>query len=105
MNAPRVEIRYCRQCNWLFRATWYAQELLTTFGDEIGEVALAPQTGGQFQILLDGNVLWDRQAMGGFPEIKLLKRLVRGWIAPGRSLGHTDRAAEGEAAPETPVDD
>ena len=33
---PRVTIVYCRQCNWLLRAGWLAQELLTTFAEEIG---------------------------------------------------------------------
>jgi selenoprotein W-related protein len=43
---PRVEIEYCTQCRWLLRAAWLAQELLTTFEQELGEVALVPGTGG-----------------------------------------------------------
>jgi selenoprotein W-related protein len=39
---PRVEIEYCTQCRWLLRAAWLAQELLTTFEHELGEVALVP---------------------------------------------------------------
>ena len=38
-RTPRVEIVYCTQCRWLLRAAWMAQELLTTFADELGEVA------------------------------------------------------------------
>ena len=41
-KTPRVEIIYCTQCRWLLRAGWMAQELLTTFDTELGEVALAP---------------------------------------------------------------
>jgi selenoprotein W-related protein len=33
----RIEIRYCTQCRWLLRAAWMAQELLTTFDQEIAE--------------------------------------------------------------------
>ena len=29
-----VSIRYCTGCNWMHRATWMTQELLTTFDDE-----------------------------------------------------------------------
>ena len=47
---PRIAIRYCTQCRWLLRAAWLAQELLSTFGTELGEVALAPGTGGVFEI-------------------------------------------------------
>ena len=32
---PRLEIEYCRQCRWLLRAAWLAQELLTTFEKEL----------------------------------------------------------------------
>lgn len=90
--SPRLEINYCTQCRWLLRAAWLAQELLTTFEAELGEVALVPGTGGVFRIALDGELLWDRKERG-FPELPVLKRLVRDRIAPDRSLGHTDRAA------------
>ncbi|GAA1298569.1 SelT/SelW/SelH family protein [Saccharothrix xinjiangensis] len=88
---PRLEIEYCTQCRWLLRAGWTAQELLTTFTTELGEVALVPGTGGVFDVRLDGEVLWSRKAEGGFPEVAALKRLVRDRIAPDRDLGHTDR--------------
>jgi len=39
-KSPRVEIEYCTQCRWLLRAAWMAQELLTTFTEELGEVTL-----------------------------------------------------------------
>ena len=35
---PRITIRYCTQCRWLLRAAWLAQELLSTFGTDLGEV-------------------------------------------------------------------
>jgi selenoprotein W-related protein len=91
MPGPRIEIEYCTQCRWLLRAAWMAQELLTTFSNDCGEVALIPGTGGIFEIRFDGQMLWSRAAEGGFPEMKELKRLVRDRIAPGRDLGHTDR--------------
>lgn len=39
---PRIEIRYCTLCRWMLRAAWLAQELLSTFDSELGEVALVP---------------------------------------------------------------
>ena len=86
----RVEIRYCRQCRWLLRASWMAQELLTTFDVEIGEVALVPGTGGVFEVRVGDELIWSRKEKGMFPDIKELKQLVRDRIAPGRDLGHTD---------------
>jgi selenoprotein W-related protein len=92
--SPRIEIHYCQQCQWLLRAAWYAQELLSTFSEEIGEVALVPGTGGVFQIVVDGNQVWDRKSMECFPEVKQLKQIIRDAIAPNRSLGHVDRKSE-----------
>ncbi len=88
---PRVEIVYCTQCRWLLRAGWIAQELLTTFSDELGEVALVPGEGGIFDIRLDDELIWSRHEQGGFPEIKVLKQSIRDKVAPHRSLGHIDR--------------
>jgi selenoprotein W-related protein len=68
-----------------------AQELLTTFSADIGELALVPGTGGVFQIRIDDDGVWSRADKGRFPEIKELKQLVRDRIAPGKDLGHAER--------------
>lgn len=90
-SKPRVAITYCRQCNWLLRAAWMAQEILSTFAEDVGEVALLPATGGAFRIEIDGELVWERTRDGGFPDVKALKQLVRDRIDPGRDLGHIDR--------------
>jgi selenoprotein W-related protein len=88
-----IEITFCRLCGWGLRAGWMAQELLTTFAEELGSAALTPDTqGGVFEVRLDGELLWSRKERGRFPEIKEIKQLVRDRIAPARSLGHSDRA-------------
>lgn len=88
---PRVTIAYCTQCNWMLRAAWMAQELLQTFGQDLGEVALVPGTGGIFVVQSDGATIWDRKADGGFPEAKILKQRLRDQVWPEKTLGHTDR--------------
>jgi len=95
---PRVEIRYCTQCRWLLRAAWLAQELLTTFEQELGEVALQPGSGGVFEVRVDGELVWSRKEQGRFPEAKELKQAVRDKVAPDKPLGHSERP--GGAAPE-----
>jgi selenoprotein W-related protein len=69
-----------------------AQELLSTFEEEILEMVLVPKTGGLFEIVVDGDVLWSRKERGRFPEITELKQLIRDRIAPDKDLGHIDRA-------------
>jgi selenoprotein W-related protein len=88
---PRLEIRYCAKCRFLPRAAWMAQELLTTFAGELGEVALAPGDGGVFQVRVDGELVACRVRDGAFPELAELKRRVRDRVAPGRELGHSER--------------
>jgi selenoprotein W-related protein len=88
---PRIEIEYCTQCRWLLRAAWMAQELLTTFEQEIGGVTLIPGTGGVFNVRVRDTQIWSRKERGGFPDIKELKRLVRDEVAPEKDLGHSER--------------
>ena len=91
VKTPRVEIHYCTGCRWLLRAGWMAQELLTTFEQELGEVALIPASDGTLDVKVDGELVFSRKAAGRFPELKEIKQLVRDRIAPERSLGHSDR--------------
>ena len=89
----------------MLRAAYYGQELLSTFGTTIGEIALIPATGGLFTVHLTHSsqavdaganpqtqevLIWDRKAEGGFPETKILKQKIRNHIDPEKNLGHSD---------------
>jgi selenoprotein W-related protein len=88
MDKPSVEIEYCRQCNYLLRAGWMAQELLFTFGEELGGLTLRPGGGGHFIVRVDGETLFSRKDAGRFPEARELKELLAARIAPGKTIGH-----------------
>lgn len=91
MAGGRITIAYCTKCRWMMRATWIAQELLTTFEQEVDEVVLRPDhTGGVFTIHVGDDLIFSRKLSGGFSDIKTIKQLVRDKIAPGKSLGHSD---------------
>ncbi|HEY9268037.1 MAG TPA: SelT/SelW/SelH family protein [Methylotenera sp.] len=94
MSKNIVEISYCTQCRWLLRAAWLAQELLTTFDQDLHSVALKPGTGGIFEITLNGELLFSRKEAGRFPEAKEVKQLIRDCIDPDRDLGHSDKIKE-----------
>ncbi|KAK5101365.1 hypothetical protein LTS08_004972 [Lithohypha guttulata] len=124
VKLPKVAIRFCVQCKWNLRAAYYAQELLQTFSETLGEVSLIPVTGGTFTINLytgaipsslseenslsaesstiADTLIWDRKRDGGFPETKELKNRVRNVIDPNRDMGHVDRALKkgGQGKPE-----
>ncbi|HVG17097.1 MAG TPA: SelT/SelW/SelH family protein [Chitinophagaceae bacterium] len=89
---PVISIEYCPKCGWMLRAAYMAQELLSTFTGEIGSVNLKPaEIGGTYKIAIGDEVIFDRERDGTFPEIKELKQKVRDKIAPGKSLGHSDK--------------
>ncbi|KAA6415915.1 MAG: hypothetical protein FRX48_00634 [Lasallia pustulata] len=111
VSLPRIAINFCTQCKWMLRAAYFAQELLSTFSTSLGEVSLIPSTGGVFtvdiiyapsrpadettdtgaaEVKTQTRRLWDRKSEGGFPETKVLKKLVRDIIDPTRDLGHVD---------------
>jgi selenoprotein W-related protein len=75
----------------MLRAAWMAQELLSTFDQEIESLTLRPGTGGIFEVSVAGQMVWSRKQEGRFPEITELKQRVRDHIAPERDLGHVDR--------------
>lgn len=69
-----------------------AQELLTTFEEDLQGVLLKPSgISGRFSISSDGIRIFDRKEAGRFPEIKELKQLVRDQVNPGKDLGHADK--------------
>lgn len=89
---PVITIEYCPKCRWLLRAAYMAQELLTTFEDDIHGVLLHPsEIAGRYTISINAVLLFDRKREGRFPEIKELKQLVRDKVDPNKDLGHSDR--------------
>lgn len=54
-------------------------------------MALVPATGGTFEVSVDGARVWSRAEEGRFPELRELKQRVRDRVAPGRTLGHSER--------------
>ena len=94
-DMPLVSIEYCRQCRWMLRAAWMAQELLITFEEDLGGVTLVPGIGGVFIVRVEGEVIWSRKEKGRFPDITELKQLVRDRVAPDKSLGHSEKPRPG----------
>ena len=91
MEKPLIEIEYCTKCRWLLRASWIAQELLSTFSEDIRGVSLIPgNEAGIFEIRYGRDIIWERGKKKGLPEIKELKRKVRDVVVPDKDLGHIE---------------
>ncbi|HSC55470.1 MAG TPA: SelT/SelW/SelH family protein [Phnomibacter sp.] len=92
---PTITIEYCPKCGWLLRAAYMAQELLTTFIEDIKSITLLPsETGGKFCIYVEDKVVYDRKTSGHFLEIREIKQLVRDVVNPEKDLGHIDHKAK-----------
>jgi selenoprotein W-related protein len=65
-----------------------AQELLTTFEEELDEVALVPGTGGIFEVRLNGETIASNRADKKMPDPPAVKRAIRDRISPDRHIGH-----------------
>ena len=88
---PTITIEYCPKCRWMLRAAYMAQELLTTFEEDLHGVLMRPsEISGRYSIFVNDEKIFDRKEYGGFPEIKELKQLIRDQVAPEKSLGHAD---------------
>jgi selenoprotein W-related protein len=69
-----------------------AQEILTTFTEDLEGVLLKPSVvSGRYTIRIDDQEIFDRKRAGGFPEVKSLKQVIRDHVNPGKDLGHSDR--------------
>ena len=74
--SSRIEIHYCTQCRWMLRSAWMAQELLSTFEDEITELTLKPGTGGVFEVYADGQRVWSRKEAAA---VQMCHPISTGW--------------------------
>lgn len=72
----------------MLRATWLAQELLSTFENELTDVTIKPGSGGIFEVKLDGETVATNRESQPMPETGEVKRLIRDRIAPDRRIGH-----------------
>lgn len=89
---PVITIEYCPKCHWLLRAAYMAQEVLTSFDQELEGVMLKPsEVNGRYSIFLNERMIFDRKSNGGFPDISELKLLLRDHVAPGKPMGHHER--------------
>jgi selenoprotein W-related protein len=76
----------------MLRAAYMAQEILSTFTDDVSAVSLKPsETSGKYTISINELELFDRKKEGRFPEVKELKQLIRDRVNPDKSLGHSDK--------------
>ena len=59
---PTISIEYCPKCGWLLRAAYMAQEILTTFSEDLKAVGLQPAiVSGTYTVYIDDEIIFDRK--------------------------------------------
>jgi hypothetical protein len=81
------DVDYHAVCGSQVRIT--AEDPAGRFGGFLA--VLMPGTGGDFEVWVDNETIWSREARGTFPDLAELKRLIRDRIASDRHLGHSER--------------
>ncbi len=90
---PVFNIEYFPKCGWLLRAAYMAQEILTTFSEDVQAVSLQPaEVSGTYTMYINGEVIFDRKTMRRFCEIRELKQIIRNKISPNKIPGHSDKS-------------
>lgn len=76
-----ITIRYCVPCQFTPRATWVAQELLLTYSDYVSGLTLIPDSGGVFEVAVNGERIFSRKEAGRYPELRELKETINRLLA------------------------
>ena len=92
---PTLSITYCRVCHFAPRAAWVAQELLHTFEEHVAGVTLVPGGGGQFDVALDGELIFSNKTEGRFPEMRELREAIAARIEGAPRPRHSSAASAG----------
>jgi len=61
-----VTIEYCVPCGFLDRAEAIQHALLTSLGEDLDAVTLEPGEKGVFQVRVDGEQIYDKDADGDY---------------------------------------
>jgi selenoprotein W-related protein len=79
----RISITYCAPCQFLGRAMWIGQELLSTFQDYTAALELVPARGGTLDVAVNGEVVFSKHAAGRYPELRELKESIARYLDEG----------------------
>ena len=58
------------------RAVWTAAEILSEYQSDIESFEFEMGSGGDFELTIDGVLVYSKQVSGEYPEMKLLKQAV-----------------------------
>ena len=75
----KMTIRYCSQWNYKPQASSLERELKKEMGRDI-EVELIAGTGGVFEVVVEGNLIFSKKKMHRFPEKGEISALIGSWI-------------------------
>jgi len=75
MAIERITIEYCTSWGYDKRAASLAEELRAELPN--AAVELIASSGGVFEVVVDGRLVFSKKALGRFPEPGEVQRLIR----------------------------
>jgi selenoprotein W-related protein len=59
----RIEIEYCVPCDFRPQAVELTREIVDGWSDRLSEIRLVPSSGGRFEVLLDGDLIFSKASL------------------------------------------
>ena len=79
---PKLELTYCAKWKYTPRAISLIGELLTKYEFQLDSVTIIPSDGGRFEVVLDGELIFSKKALGRHAEPGEIAKLVGERLPP-----------------------
>lgn len=76
MAELEIKVIYCASCNYLPRALWMANEVLSEIQHDVASFTLVPGDNGIFDWFVSGESVYSTGDLGRFPELEELKTAI-----------------------------
>ena len=73
---PVLSIEFCTSWGYDRKAVIVLRVLVRLYKNEVSEFKLIPSSGGAFEVVLDGKLIFSKKELGRFPELDEITELV-----------------------------
>jgi selenoprotein W-related protein len=98
-----IQLEYCVPCNYRNLAVEFADETLARWGSLIKSLEFVPTGWGTFEVILNGELIFSKWALGRHAKVGELMELIQERIGPPQEDYAYDHAPEKVDAQGFPV--
>ncbi len=91
MTEPRhsIEIEYCVPCDFRPQVIDLTREVVDGWSERLTDIRLVPSSGGRFEVILDGELIFSKAALDRHPEAGEIAGLLAERIGDPWTIGAT----------------